>query len=446
MTDGAIGQSIRQRLGPLWWHAALVFAASRIGDLLNLYTGLFFLPATLSIAELGAVDPVLRLSGFAAIPLTILSTVGVRYLSAWQATGETGKLRRAVRDLAAIGLGAGLLFGVGVAFLYRPIGLRLGVSARLLPALCTVGLFTAVGPLVRMVLQGTQRFGASCGVGMVDPAVRLLCAVLFVPALGLAGYLWGLAAAGALGLLLAFWAIRRDFPAGAADASYAGEWRGILQFAGPAAVFTLAFTAAGFVEPFAIKHFLSDRDAAGFYMACRFGLIPGYLAGAVGFVLFPLVTHRHERGEATERLLGQAVGATLVGGLAGVAVLGVCGRWILNLRPEWAVFSAYAPAVWKVALMATLDAGVMLVGMHEMACRRLSFVWPLAAVVLGFSAWLYLALGWGAARPFLPDALWQTVQDAAPKTLDYALAVMITSRLAQSGVLAWFWRFRAGRR
>ncbi|MFO7534529.1 MAG: oligosaccharide flippase family protein [Kiritimatiellia bacterium] len=443
MIESEKWRSFRLALGPLWWHAALVFAASRIGDVLNFYTGVFFLPAKLSVGELGAVDPVLRLIGFASIPLAILSTVGVRYVSAWNAKGETGKIKSVAGDLLAVGAVAGFFFCVWVIAVFRPIALRLGLSEKILPAVCVLGFFSGLTPVTRVILQGTQRFDAWCVLGVVDPTMRLLFALLFVPAMGLAGYLWGLTGAGCLGLLVCFWAARDAISRRIRQASYAAEWREILRFAWPVGVITLTASVSGFFEPFTVKHFLPEQDAAGYYIACRFGLIPGYLVGAIGYVLLPLVTHRHEKGEATDRFLVQSVLVTAVAGLAGAVLLRVFGGALLNLRQDWMPYAPYAPQIWKIGVMATLDAVIMLYSMHEMACRRFAFAWVLVPVSLVFTAWLYLSFGWGAARPFLPNDLWQFGKDAIPLTLDYAIAIMVVSRLAQVAGLAIVWRKRS---
>ena len=47
----------RARLGDLWWYALLLFAAQRVGAVINMFVGLWLVPKYVPKSELGAVLP-----------------------------------------------------------------------------------------------------------------------------------------------------------------------------------------------------------------------------------------------------------------------------------------------------------------------------------------------------------------------------------------------------
>jgi O-antigen/teichoic acid export membrane protein len=431
---------IRDRLDPLWWYSLLVFAASRVTDLLNLYFGLFYLPDALSNNELGTVDPINRLVGFGAIPLTVVGVVAAKYLSVYHAKREFGKIRRFMIDMSRLALLAAVVSVAVLVIAFEPLRERLRLeSPYLLLGLSGLMVLSCWLPLINVVLQGMQRFYASMAIGPVNALAKLILCCLLVPVLGLSGYLFAMTVAGLITIATGLWTLRKDLGGDVEIVSYRQDMRGILAFAWPVAVWTTCTNLQGFVEPFTVKHFLPD-DAAGYYMLCRFGYIPTYLVGALSFVLFPMLSHRHERGEDTQPYLRQAVGVTVVICVCGVALMGLSTGWLMGLRPQWAAYQQYAPQVWLVGTMVTLDAVNAIYITHEVACRRFSFLRALAPAILVECLVLYGAFGWAAFQDMLPACVWGLVRDAVPLTLWFALWAMLVARLIITLLLMCGWR------
>lgn len=447
--DTLVGWTIKLHtlFGPLWWYAGILFVASRIGDIFNFYTGTIFLPRALSVNELGAVEPVTRLAAFGAIPLAIVSTVGAKYLSAYCAVGAYGKIKRFLRDMTILSLVSSGLFILFLIFTFDAVRVRLSLqSPHLFVGLCLIGVLACWQSIMGVILQGLQRFYTSSAVAFVDPVLRLLLAVLLVPLFGLSGYLFALFVAGLGSITVGASSLRGFIGRTIPSEDYYEEWREILAFALPVAIFIVAGSIQGFIEPFVVKHFLPAQDAAGYYMVCRFGYIPGYLAGTAGYVLFPLLSHHHERGEETSAYLRQAVVVTVSVSAAGTIILGSIAGWLFGLLPAWHPFQAYAPQVWKIGLLATLSAVASIYAMHEIACRRFSFLWAVVPVVMIESIVLYASFGWGAFRSFLPPHVWAWMDQVLPNTLTYALWIMLTARAATALLLAIHWRRLSGAR
>ncbi len=428
--------ALKQGMGPLWWHAALIFVASRIADVANVYIGVLFLPAALSQKELGAVDPVTRLASFASIPIAIISMVGAKYLSAYQARNESGKIKQFVRDMAWLGLVAAILFTASLLLTFEFFRVRLGIEHRfLLPALCALGIISCWQPLAQVVLQGMQKFNTAALMVVGGPLLRVGLILSLVPLLHLSGFLFATFISGVLVVALSMWSARKYMDRSVKCEAYYAEWRGILAFAWPVAILICAGALQGFVEPFVIKHFLSDADAAGFYMVSRFGGIPSFLVGAIGFVLFPLMSGKHERGEDTVGHLRQALGVALLVSGGSTLVLGVSSPWLFGLLPQWRPFVPYAPLIWLVGLQVTIDAAISIYGTHEVACRRFRFLRVVVPVAILDIILLYGSFGWNELQGWLPEDVWAAVQGAIPRTLTYAVAVMCSTRLVAAAVL-----------
>lgn len=430
-------RAFRQEMGPFWWHTILIFAASRIADIANLYVGVFYLPAALSQGELGAVDPVTRLAGFAAIPMAIISVVGAKYISTYLARNERGKIKQFMRDMALLGLASAVVFSLVLVATFESFRVRLGLDNRfILPALCALGVLSCWQPLVQVVLQGMQKFYTVAFMGVGGNLLRVVLVLCLVPLLHLSGYLFATFISGVVVVALSIWSLKPYIARNVSSAPYYAEWRGILAFAWPITIMTCVATVQSFVEPFVVKHFLHEKDAAGYYMICRFGSIPNFLVGAIGFVLFPLMSSKHERGEDTGGYLSQALGAALLVSGGGTLVLGVSSGWLFNLLPQWRPFVGYTPLIWFIGLQVTLDAAISIYSTHEIACRRFGFLRVIVPVAILDVIILYGSFGWGAFHGWLPDGLWSVVDQTIPRTLTYAVAVMCSTRLlAAAGLL-----------
>jgi O-antigen/teichoic acid export membrane protein len=212
--------------------------------------------------------------------------------------------------------------------------------------------------------------------------------------------------------------------------SYYGEWRELLAFSLPVLVYVSSVALQGFVEPLVIKHRLLAMDAAGYYMVCRFGYIPTYLAGAVMFVLFPLLSHKHERGESTDGSFRQSLLATMLVGCVGTLLMYFLGDTLLGMLPQWRAYVSYAPFMWNIGFLATVDAMIAIYALHEIARRRFVFVWVVGLACLFDSAAMYSLFGWAFFKPFIPAGLWQSVSAIFVPSLESAVGIMALGRAA----------------
>ncbi len=384
-------RAIRSRLGPLWWHTGLMFGASRIADLINVFIGVFLVPAWVEPEKLGVVLPVARLAALTAMPAVAVGGTVIKFIGRFLVRGEHGKVRSLLRDLAVFSFVVSLVAAAAVAVLWTPLCRALRIEdVRLLPWVLLLIAFSCWSPMLYGMAQGLGRFHLLSVARVAGPLARLAVIVAVLRPLQVTGYMAGQVAVvlgSMLVLLHAPWRYLRRHPM---PASYREDLTDMARYTIPVAAGTLLIGLQQTVEPWAVRQLLSDADSAGYYMAYTFGSIPLWVAPAMLPFLFPVVSERHERGETTGRMHAQTLVGVLAVGLLLAAGLALWGRPILAWRPAWRAYVDYAPYAWILALATTVDTLLLCHIAHESACRRFTYLRYMAALLLAEAALLLL--------------------------------------------------------
>ena len=176
------------------------------------------------------------------------------------------------------------------------------------------------------------------------------------------------------------------------------------------AVQPLVRVAAFVATPLAL---VPAAESVGFYYLTTFTEIATYVGGTVVFVLFPVVSARHERGEGTRRLLGQSMALTLAGGLAVSALLALAGPTLLRAIGAGA-YADQARWFFPLGALAAVRTASACFTTHEAACGRFSYLWYTLPVALLETAAVWLCLrgpdrlvihGWRFAHVYVFMAL-----------------------------------------
>ncbi len=406
---------LRGLLGPLWWYSGLWFGVSRIGDLVNVFTGVYLIPAHVPVDQLGAVRPLLLLSGLATLPIVWLVLPAEKFLNVFAQRNEFGKARALLRDV----LWVGALLTAGLALLLtlfpHPILIRLRLEDPTLLAL--VVLLGALACLRPVLVAGARAFGLFDAVvlsGLPPPFVRCLALWVLLRFWPLRGFLTGQALSDAAGLAILAVALvrhgRRVAPAG----GYREHLGEILRYALPLLAYDLVTRLQPPIEALVIRQRLPELVSAADYLVQTLGMVPFFFGDALTMFLFPMISARHERGESTHRLLLQAMGASLLLGVGCAAALTVLAPWLFGLRADWHPALAFAPWVGVVALGRTARMGVNCFVLHEHACRRFAYLRYYLPILTLHTVGLYALMGWGFFERWLPAGLWRSV-DAWPR-------------------------------
>lgn len=419
----AVLRRLKAGLGPLWWYGALLFAVSRLGDVVNLFTGAFLVPALVSEADLGAVPPLLKLAGFIATPVGLLILPAEKYLNVFCGRGEMGKAKALLRDAA--GVSVVFLAAVAAVFLLHPGPILERMSIQDPGLLVFAVALGAIGCIKPLYLSAARAFGIYSSVvwaGVPGPFVRLAAVWLLARMWPLRGFLMAQALGDAAGLVLVLWAVlgflraQPDPPEGYRE--YRGE---MLRFAGPPVLCSTLVAAQGFIEAFVIRQRLPAADSAANYFIEMLAMIPFYFGDAITAFLFPIISSRYEHGEKTGTVLAQTMGISLLLGLGSTALLFVVSPWLLSLREAWRGALPYAGLVAVVALGRTFRMTANCFALHEQACRRFGFLWHFGTLLAVSSAGLYALVGWDFFREMLPEHLWTAVAAWPRTTLPFIL-------------------------
>jgi MFS family permease len=425
----ALKERIKGRAGPLWWYSALQFASGKAADVVNLYVGAFLIPAVLSADDLGAIVPLRMIIAYAVFPMGLLAGVAVKFLNAFHVGDDRGRVKAVLRDMAvaalAFSVAALLILWIGADFVR--LRLKLENSAVLLWLAATV-VISCWTPIPDAAAQGLMRFRQMIVAGLIRPGAYLLLAVLLLPRFGVAGFLAATAGTACVGAAYLAWMNREYLGPGIAPGSYREVGSEIWRYVRNAGAVLLCVALVNVVEPWTIRNFTSKMDSAGYYMAFMFGQIPLYLSSAFMPFLFPLVSARHESGKSTEALLRQSVAATLAVGIPFVILAVFCGKGLMDLRGSWRTYDAYAPFIWRIGVVSTLQGIVLAYLSHENGCRRFGYVKLFLPALLAEAVVLYVLMGWGFFETRLPRGVWEAVERLVGSRLDFAVWVMMAAR------------------
>ena len=417
---------VKKRLGLLWWYSAIMFSVQRLGDLVNIYTGLWLVPHWIPASQLGALLPLGQVGALLGLPLAIVLTPFLKFTNVFAARGEMGKVKALLHDMLVIVA----ISAVGVTiytYLVSPFvfeRMRLDGS-RLVWLLCCLAVLGAVLPVLSNALQSLQRYRVMAASGLVQPPIRLAALWLLLPTLGVLGFFSVQLLIAVVGVAIAVWGLRHVLSPGLRRESYREHLPEMARFTAPLLILTVVGSLQGTCETFVIRHFLADQDSAAFYILSRFAEIPCGIWGALGIAFFPLVSERHERGEDSGRmLLHSLMIILLIGGMISVA-LTWCADGLLGLTPTWAVYKPYGWLLGPMLLRVLFLQAASCFTIHEIACRRFGFAWYAATLPLIEAILLYGLAGISFFQPYLPESWLRALSSLPAKRLDFVLAIMV---------------------
>lgn len=382
---------IRSRLGPVWGPAFLLFCAMRLGDVVNAAVGLWLVPRFCSGDELRAVQPLVRVAAFVATPLSILLVPYAKLLNVHAVRGEAGKVKALIRDASLLALAVLALALAATPVFFRTIfrlwHIENGRLALVIVASSTIG---ALSPVFTETLRALGRFGVVAWSSALAAPVRFATMAVALPLRGLTGYFVGQSAGPAFQSGVALWDFLRRHRGVRAEPYFREDRSTFLAFGAPLAVAAVVGNFRGMLEttPLAL---VPPAESVGFYYLTTFTEIATYVGGTVVFVLFPIVSARHERGEGTRRLLGQSMALTLSGGLAVSALLALAGPTLLRAIGAGA-YADQARWFFPLGALAAVRTASACFTTHEAACGRFRYLWYTLPVAILETAAVWLCL------------------------------------------------------
>lgn len=418
--------SLRNRMGELWWYTLLCFIVCRLGEIVNLYIGVFLVPKVLPAEELGAVTPLMSIGTFVGLPIAILLLPVGKFLNVFAARKEYGKVKALLLDSLYINLFFAVIVLIWLIFTGDALLLRMHVAdRRILIPVAGFAIFSCLDPIISSAQKALKCFKSTLVAGFVSPYIRLICMFLLLAPLGAFGYL-------SAQLLCSLWAIGCALIAlylylrkCGGRQSYREDIRDMIAYSMPLLAITIASRITGPVETFVIRHRLPESVSAGYYFSTMFGMIPGYATAALVVYFWPIVSDKFEKGESTEKLLAQSMFFNLViGGLALLAVSLVV-PYVFRLPGPWRGYEEYSRYVWQAGLITLLKSVQAIYTSHQSACRRFVYVRYMVPLMFLEAAVLYGLPAWQVAAPYVPHALLTFVDSHWSNTLQCFLTSII---------------------
>ena len=399
----------RQRMGVFWWYFALFFVAQQSGSLINFYTGMFIIPHLISQDELGAILPLMQVASFFAMPLALFQTPVSKYLNTFMARDEHDKAKALLVDAGVISCIGGVVMVLCTLVMAPFVLTRIRIhETGVILFVCGSVFINGIRPILTSSIQALKKFNNIFFSGViVAPTRLLLMGLALAGSFGIVGFL---AANFLLELLwagIAIWGIASLLRSKIPVVSYREHWREMFAFSLPLVALGLSYALSGFVEPLVIRHKLPNIESAAYYYLTRFGDIASCVGGITGVLLFPLISERFEKGQATQRLFLQAYLANIILGGLLVVAFWLGGGWLLHLCKDWSAYSEYAGLIWQLALIQVLNVALGTFIAYETACRRFRYVWVVVGLFLLKSIFLYSITGWEFFRPYLPVTWWE---------------------------------------
>ncbi len=433
-----LARKCRERLGDLWWYTLLLFAAQRLGDVINMFVGLWLVPRYVPQSELGAVLPLSQFVSFIGIPLAIVTTPFSKFLLDYGARGEYGKIKSLLRDVfvctGCLALLTLLFAYVCLPFLFERMRVPVGSLGALIVA---VSILSSVSSVFASAVQGLKLYSATVLFNVIAAPLRLVLMLVFMPLRPLSGYFVGQGAAPGVSVVGALWALRRHLGRTVRAVPYLREdGPAMVRYAIPFLVLTVFANLFSAVDLLVIRHRLSDFESAGYYMVSRFTDISSYLGSAFVVFLFPMVAGKNADSPDGRRTLVHSVLGTAACGVAVAALLGVFGDRLMGLTEAWRPYrsmSVYMPAICCLNVL-TMACGCYV--SYETAQGRFGFLKWLLPIAGAKMAFLYAATGYTFFCGILPDSAIDFLAAFNPCRFSFVLAVLLAGQGALSLVAA----------
>ncbi len=371
--------------------ALFLFLALRIGDIVNIAAGMWFVPRYVSPEDIGAVLPITSFATFLSLPIFAFAMVMMRESAYLHESGERGKIKSLLSGM----------FSAGAIALFAMLGISAAVAPKFLCAmrisdgaagtLVVVSAFLGcLAPVYTDALQALKRFRALGAVELGAAAARFIVMLAVMPARALAGYFAGQAALPLFKIAASVFALRRDLHGPSTP-----YWnKAALRRISAAFLAVVAYQAfplcASLVEQSILRTTLSSADSAGYYMASRFSDFLYYITFPLLLVMFPYTAAAARSNRSTKPFVIKCSAVTFAASAAMIVVYIFFGESLLSLMPNgqnYAIYARYMP--FLVAITALTSCQVFYTN-AEVSAGRYGFLAWLIPLHIAYPALLWL--------------------------------------------------------
>ncbi len=419
--------TLHEKLGDLWWYTILLFIAQRMGDVINMFIGLWLVPKYVPQNELGAVLPLTQFVSLIGLPMGLVAIPFMKYLNIYASRGELGKIKSLIRDVFA-GTGILAILTFAVAYFLLPLLFeRMRVASGSLGILIVgISILSSISVIFQNAVQGLKLFSVTVWCNVVAAPFRLLLMCVFMPFRPLSGYFVGQGAAPGTSIIGAFWVLRKKLGKAVKAVPYWREdGRGMIRYAIPIAVNTILAVVVTSVEQLIIRHRLSDFESAGYYMISRFADIASYMGSVFVIFLFPLVADSKAKDRDSLKLLSHSILGSTACGIVVAVLLLFFGEMLMGLVSTWKMYQSLSGHMALLALVnVSIVVGNCLVT-YETAQGRFGFMRYMVPILVVKAVGLYALTGYSYFYGILPDSWVDAIARFNPNRLGVLLGLFL---------------------
>jgi O-antigen/teichoic acid export membrane protein len=360
----------------------LVFGATMSQNALN-YVFHFVASRLLSVAEYGAVSPLLALVSLLTVPSAIGTIVVAKYASEFHAVGDHAKLRRlwstnvvGAMIAGSLAIGVMLLFRGSIAsYLNLP---RSDENAVVATAAFTLAMF--IMPGIRGSFQGMQNYRVFGLLLLIESGVKFFASVAFIMMhLGVFGAIAGFAVGAWISDAVGLSLLLRD--RSVASERLRLDIRRLVTTMLGVSGSTLVTTVLGFADLLLVKHYFDVYDAGVFAAISLVGKMLLFVIGFVPTVVLPRATALAKTGASPLPVLREAAFLMVLVAGGGLLVFALGGKYVIEATTGTKYLAA-TPFVVPYAYAMVFLGALTVVTAYKTGIHRFDFVIPIGIVAV----------------------------------------------------------------
>lgn len=307
-----------------------IFIGSMIANVLAFLLNLFF-ARNLTYADYGIFASLLSIITLAMIAGNSITTIIVRFSTAYYTKNENNKLKSFYKKSAKFVFSFSFL--IFLFTLLSPfLSSFLHLNNYFYLILAGLGILVFYMQTLNMAfLQGLMKFGFISILNSVGAVIKLIVGVSFV-FLGLRAFsgLWAIFFMGLGSFLIGFFPLRKIFFQ-KTENEVSLPTREILIYALPAFLTVFFMTSFTTTDVILVKHFFNPQSAAFYAGLSLVGKVIFYFTAPISMVMFPLLIKRHHKGEKFNNLFYLALLLVLLPSVAITIFYFLFPQFVINL-------------------------------------------------------------------------------------------------------------------
>ena len=341
-------------------------------------------------SEYGILQSLISLSNLITVPLVMLNTMMVKFVSQFAGRGELGKVAYLYNRLSRGFWWTLAVGGVSFFLFYQPVLQFLHISSVGSFVFLDIALFFGLLQMLnRSVIQGLSRFVELVVSNIMESYGKLLFGVLAVTVgWGATGAFGAFVLAGALTYLYTTVVLRST--AKHTEVHAAIGWRRLGKESVASLIMTISMIALFNIDVVLVRHFFSGVESGLYAALSVLGKIIYFGSSPVANTMLPMVSEAHVKGTGFHRMFLTSLFLTILfaGGVTALYALFPRQSLTILIGSQYAAAAPYLP---YFSLFLSLCALINIVTMFYFSTHQFVpiFFMPVAAVAQAVLIWLY---------------------------------------------------------